>query len=190
MVLLWTSEPNGSCFIRTDQLDGETDWKLRTAIPVTQNIVHESGRPEALFDIQAQVYAEAPNMNIHSFEGTFARTDIIGGGDAGGGPGSNMENEASLSVDQTLWSNTVLATGVAAGIVIYCGSETRAVMNSSKPHTKMGHVDREINNISKLLFLFVVILALIMDSLKGFHGAWYIYYWRFFLLFSYIIPLA
>ena len=52
MVLLWTSEPNGSCFIRTDQLDGETDWKLRTAIPVTQHLVHEAGTPEALFEIQ------------------------------------------------------------------------------------------------------------------------------------------
>jgi len=29
MILLRTSEESGSCFIRTDQLDGETDWKLR-----------------------------------------------------------------------------------------------------------------------------------------------------------------
>ncbi|VDK37985.1 unnamed protein product [Taenia asiatica] len=186
MVLLWTSEPNGSCFIRTDQLDGETDWKLRTAVPVTQNIVHEAGRPEALFDIQAQTYAEAPNQRIHSFEGTFARIDVMNIDDGT----DNMENEASLSVDQTLWSNTVLATGTAVGIVIYCGSETRAVMNSSKVHTKMGHIDKEINNITKLLFVFVVILAFVMVALKGFKGAWYIYYWRFFLLFSYIIPLA
>ncbi|CDI97912.1 phospholipid transporting ATPase IIB [Echinococcus multilocularis] len=186
MVLLWTSEPNGSCFIRTDQLDGETDWKLRTAIPVTQNIVHEAGRPEALFDIQAQIYAEAPNQRIHSFEGTFARIGVVDTDDGM----DNTRNEASLSVDQTLWSNTVLATGTAAGIVIYCGSETRAVMNSSKAHTKMGHIDREINNITKLLFVFVVILAFVMVALKGFKGAWYIYYWRFFLLFSYIIPLA
>ncbi|KAH9278326.1 putative phospholipid-transporting ATPase IIB [Echinococcus granulosus] len=186
MVLLWTSEPNGSCFIRTDQLDGETDWKLRTAIPVTQNIVHEAGRPEALFDIQAQIYAEAPNQRIHSFEGTFARIGVVDTDDGM----DNARNEASLSVDQTLWSNTVVATGTAAGIVIYCGSETRAVMNSSKAHTKMGHIDREINNITKLLFVFVVILAFVMVALKGFKGAWYIYYWRFFLLFSYIIPLA
>ena len=36
MVLLRTTEKNGSCFIRTDQLDGETDWKLRVAVPSTQ----------------------------------------------------------------------------------------------------------------------------------------------------------
>src|SRR5262249_11457336 len=29
MVLMRTTEASGACFIRTDQLDGETDWKLR-----------------------------------------------------------------------------------------------------------------------------------------------------------------
>ena len=38
MILLRTTERNGSCFIRTDQLDGETDWKLRMAIPSTQSL--------------------------------------------------------------------------------------------------------------------------------------------------------
>ena len=36
-LLLYTTEKNGSVFIRTDQLDGETDWKLRKAVAVTQS---------------------------------------------------------------------------------------------------------------------------------------------------------
>lgn len=32
MVVLKTQEIEGQCFIRTDQLDGETDWKLRNAV--------------------------------------------------------------------------------------------------------------------------------------------------------------
>lgn len=28
----------GSCFIRTDQLDGETDWKLRVTVACTQRL--------------------------------------------------------------------------------------------------------------------------------------------------------
>lgn len=36
MVLLTTSEEEGTCFIRTDQLDGETDWKLKVAVGSTQ----------------------------------------------------------------------------------------------------------------------------------------------------------
>ena len=38
MILLRTTERNGSCFVRTDQLDGETDWKLRVAVPSTQTL--------------------------------------------------------------------------------------------------------------------------------------------------------
>lgn len=33
LLLLHTTEKAGSVFIRTDQLDGETDWKLRKAVP-------------------------------------------------------------------------------------------------------------------------------------------------------------
>ncbi|CAH8579260.1 unnamed protein product [Dicrocoelium dendriticum] len=185
MVLLWTSDRSGSCFIRTDQLDGETDWKLRYAIPATQSFVTTSGQPCALFDIQARVFAEAPSQNIHSFEGTFVRTDLSHTSDT-----SVDVDEMSLNLDHTLWSNTVLATGSAIGLVVYTGEETRAVMNSSRIRTKMGKIDREINNITKLLFILVVLLAFVMVALKGFTGAWYKYWWRFMVLLSYIIPLA
>lgn len=38
LILLHTSEASGTCFIRTDQLDGETDWKLRVAVPECQKM--------------------------------------------------------------------------------------------------------------------------------------------------------
>ena len=34
VVLLRTADRSGTCFIRTDQLDGETDWKLRCVRPL------------------------------------------------------------------------------------------------------------------------------------------------------------
>lgn len=37
MVVLKTQEEEGQCFIRTDQLDGETDWKLRNAVSTIQS---------------------------------------------------------------------------------------------------------------------------------------------------------
>lgn len=39
VVILSTSEPTGSIFIKTDQLDGETDWKVRRAIRSAHNIL-------------------------------------------------------------------------------------------------------------------------------------------------------
>ena len=55
IVLLRTSggaKNDGTCFVRTEQLDGETDWKLRIAVPSVQRL------PEidALFRNSCYVY--------------------------------------------------------------------------------------------------------------------------------------
>lgn len=84
----------------------------------------------------------------------------------------------------------VIAAGRATGMVVYTGSETRSVMNNSTPRSKVGLIDMEINNLTKLLFCAVIGLALVMMCLKGFNGPWYRYMFRFVLLFSYIIPIS
>lgn len=63
-------------------------------------------------------------------------------------------------------------------------------MNTSIPATKVGLIDLEINTLSKVLFVFLLLLSLLMTALKGFRGIWYIYYFRFLLLFSSIIPIS
>ena len=172
MILLKTTEKNGSCFVRTDQLDGETDWKLRLAISTTQQV--ESN--EDFFDVDATISAEAPGRDIHSFRGKFITY--------------NDNSELPLSIENTLWANTVIASGQAVGLVIYTGSETRSVMNNLEARSKVGSIDLELNYITKLLFAAVVVLAFAMVFLQDFHGAWYRYWFRFVLLFSYIIPIS
>ncbi|XP_058547752.1 probable phospholipid-transporting ATPase IIB isoform X10 [Neofelis nebulosa] len=68
MVFLRTSEKAGSCFIRTDQLDGETDWKLKVAVSCTQRL---------------PALGEDSEPPIHE----------------------------SLSIENTLWANTIVASG-------------------------------------------------------------------------------
>jgi magnesium-transporting ATPase (P-type) len=53
-------------------------------------------------------------------------------------------------VDNTLWTNTVVASGNAIGFVIYTGRDTRAVMNTNHPKTKIGQLDSEVNRLSKV----------------------------------------
>ncbi len=36
LLVVSTDEPSGHIYIRTDQLDGETDWKIRSAIKHSQ----------------------------------------------------------------------------------------------------------------------------------------------------------
>ncbi|KAK0175080.1 hypothetical protein PV327_008862 [Microctonus hyperodae] len=173
LVLLRTTEKSGACFVRTDQLDGETDWKLRLAVPATQKLDSDA----QLFDIKASLYVEKPQKDIHSFIGTFTGED-------------EYSNEESLGVDNTLWANTAVASGSALGIVVYTGQETRSLMNHSALRSKIGLLDQEINQLTKVLFAAVIGLALVMMCLKGFNGPWYRYMSRFILLFSYIIPIS
>uniref|UniRef100_A0A674ILG8 Phospholipid-transporting ATPase n=1 Tax=Terrapene triunguis TaxID=2587831 RepID=A0A674ILG8_9SAUR len=174
MVFLRTSEKTGSCFIRTDQLDGETDWKLKVAVSCTQRLPALGD----LFSISAYVYAQKPQLDIHSFEGTFTRED------------SDPTVHESLSIENTLWASTVVASGTVIGVVIYTGKETRSVMNTSNPKNKVGLLDLELNQLTKALFLALVALSIVMVTLQGFVGPWYRNLFRFLLLFSYIIPIS
>ncbi|XP_047622872.1 probable phospholipid-transporting ATPase IIB isoform X3 [Phacochoerus africanus] len=174
MVFLRTSEKAGSCFIRTDQLDGETDWKLKVAVSCTQRLPALGD----LFSISAYVYAQKPQLDIHSFEGTFTRED------------SDPPIHESLSIENTLWASTVVASGTVIGVVIYTGKETRSVMNTSNPKNKVGLLDLELNQLTKALFLALVALSVVMVTLQGFVGPWYRNLFRFLLLFSYIIPIS
>ncbi|KAL0084178.1 phospholipid-translocating P-type ATPase [Phycomyces blakesleeanus] len=176
MIFLRTTEETGACFIRTDQLDGETDWKLRLALPSMQRL---SGDTE-LMNVEGTVNADAPHKDIHSFMGTFTYLDKT----------TMAERTESLGVENTLWSNTVLASGSAIGFVVYTGKDTRAVMNTNHPKTKVGLIDIEINRLAKILFLVTLCMSVIMVGLNGFHGLWYIYVFRFLILFSSIIPIS
>lgn len=174
LVLLRTSDKSGTVFVRTDQLDGETDWKLRLAVPATQKLASDS----EILHLDASIYIEKPQRDIHSFIGTFSRQEQGGA------------EEESLDLQNTLWANTVLAAGTATGMVVYTGGETRSVMNNSQPRSKIGLLDMEINGLTKVLFCAVLGLAFVMMCLKGFSGPWYRYMFRFVLLFSYIIPIS
>jgi phospholipid-translocating ATPase len=145
----------GTCFIRTDQLDGETDWKLRIAAPLTQSLEDISALISDT-SATAKIHAEPPSLSIHEFNGVIS-----------------WKQEEPLTVENVLWSGTVVATGETVCCVIYTGSDTRMVMNTSKPRSKAGLLDIEINTLTKLLFAALVILSIVMLVLKGFRGPWY-----------------
>ncbi|KAI0354190.1 protein transporter [Trametes cingulata] len=185
LVLLRTSDSSGTCFIRTDQLDGETDWKLRVAVPACQKLSND----RELLTLDAEIYADAPIKDIHTFIGTFTINS----------PPPLLEDDVPmvpvptvepLTAENMLWANTVLAAGSAIGFVIYTGSETRAVMNTSHPETKVGLLDLEINRLAKILCAVTFALSFVLVALNGFRGPWYIYVFRFLILFSSIIPIS
>lgn len=164
LILLHTSDASGTCFIRTDQLDGETDWKLRVAIPETQKLGasdegdNDGGGIGAIAGLDAEIYADAPIKDIHSFIGTFTLNTLPPPPTQPIASQSQVEltpitahtTVSPLTAENVLWSNTVLASGSALGFVVYTGKDTRAVMNTSEPGTKVGLLDLEINRLAKV----------------------------------------
>ena len=94
LVLLRTYSEGGVVFVRTDQLDGETDWKLRLAVGATQRLTSDV----ALSSCVATVHAAPPTKDIYDFVGDLTLYD-----DAFEG-GSVQE---PLALENTLWANTV-----------------------------------------------------------------------------------
>ena len=90
-------------FIRTDQLDGETDWKLRMPITQTQEYLKDKLLSEfnELLNLDWKIEAAKPTGEIYKFEGVFKN-------------GINKTTE-SLGLEQTLWANTVLASALVVG---------------------------------------------------------------------------
>ncbi len=192
LLLLKCSDPTGACFVRTDQLDGETDWKLRVAVGRTQALATDAD----LLEVRGDVLAGAPTKDIHTFIGTLSLTSlpsqpqVVDDEDGPAIEAGESYPKEPLTAENMLWANTVLAAGTAVGMVVYTGRETRAVMNTSQPGTKTGLLDLEINRLAKILCTCTFALSVILVALNGFRGAWYVYVFRFLILFSSIIPIS
>ena len=92
LILLYTTDKTGSVFIRTDQLDGETDWKLRQPVNLVQS--GAQNLHEIVNFREATVYCEKPTANIYDFAGLF-----------------KLEGQReALTLENTMWADTVLAS--------------------------------------------------------------------------------
>lgn len=181
-----SASETGTCFVRTDQLDGETDWKLRIAVPATQALSEDE---LTRLGSRAVVVAGPPSKDLNVFVGTLSLhpSGAVWDDDIALAAPPQV---SPLTVDNALWANTVLAAGRAIGVVVYTGRDTRSVMNTSHPQTKFGLLDLEINHLSKILCAVTFGLSVALVALNGFRGKWWVYVMRFLILFSSIIPIS
>lgn len=175
MILLFTSDSSGTVFVRTDQLDGETDWKVRESVKKTQEIGLKG--LDQLSKETWEILVEPPSDWIYNFNGRFTH--------------SSKQREA-LKLSNTLWANMKIASGEAVGIVIYAGKETRIELNNKETISKFGETDKDINRLTKFLFLILIIMSLVLTFLSGKVAHWdaIIFFTRVFIIMSCIIPIS
>ena len=180
-------------FIRTDQLDGETDWKLRLPPMLSQAL------PLREFT-RLKITASPPDKKVNDFVGTIELKPSTGfydlqdesenqNADAG------RSHTTSLTIDNTAWANTVIASNTTTyAAIIYSGSQTRAAMSTSPSRSKVGLLEYEINNLTKILCVLTFALSVILVALEGFQPTndkeWYVAIMIYLILFSTIIPMS
>ncbi|KAG8531589.1 uncharacterized protein KY384_003219 [Bacidia gigantensis] len=150
LVLLATSEPEGLCYIETANLDGETNLKIKQAIPETANLVS----PSELSRLSGRVRSEQPNSSLYTYEATLTMS-------AGGG-----EKELPLAPDQLLLRGATLRnTPWIHGIVVFTGHETKLMRNATATPIKRTQVERMVN--VQILALVSILIALSIISSVG-----------------------
>ncbi|OCT86919.1 probable phospholipid-transporting ATPase IM isoform X1 [Xenopus laevis] len=144
MLLLSSSEPHGLCYVETAELDGETNLKVRQALPVTAELGENITR---LADFDGEVACEPPNNKLDKFTGTLIWKD----------------NKYSLTNGKILLRGCVLRnTEWCFGMVIFAGPDTKLMQNSGKTKFKRTSIDRLMNTLVLWIFGFLICMGIIL----------------------------
>lgn len=163
--------------VKTDQIDGETDTKVRKPIDYFQDIIDKGIDP---YSLRFELLVDQPNDLIHNFKGTLKVFDEEG----------QVISTHGVDLHNTIWAYSSVSHGIMLGIVIYTGSQTKLMMSKSKGSPKRSLADDELNFSSKLLFIMMALGGLLLVWLKGFGDEWYIQLFRYILLLSTVVPIS
>ncbi|KAH6888663.1 hypothetical protein B0T10DRAFT_58915 [Thelonectria olida] len=146
LVLLASSEPEGLCYIETANLDGETNLKIKQAVPETSTMVSTA----ELSRLGGRIKSEQPNSSLYTYEATLTMQ-------AGGG-----EKELSLSPEQLLLRGATLRnTPWIHGVVVFTGHETKLMRNATAAPIKRTKVEKQLNWLVLVLIGMLMILSVV-----------------------------
>lgn len=150
IVLLSSSEPEGLCYIETANLDGETNLKIKQAIPETTYLLN----PNDLGRLQGKVRSEQPNNSLYTYEATMTANLQAG------------NKEVPLNPEQLLLRGATLRnTPWIHGLVVFTGHETKLMRNATATPIKRTDVERMLNR--QIIMLVLILLVLSLTSTIG-----------------------
>jgi phospholipid-translocating ATPase len=150
VVVLSTSEPDSICYIETQNLDGETNLKVRQGLEGTSDIQTEHDCEQASFYIES----EPPHVNIYQYNAVMRWT--IDPKDTGTmRSGVSHEKSDAISYNNILLRGCVLRnTEWVIGIVVYTGNDTKIMLNSGQTPSKRSKMAKATNPHVSCLFNF------------------------------------
>ncbi|KAM7404152.1 hypothetical protein PAMA_004537 [Pampus argenteus] len=151
MLLLYSSDPHGVCYIETANLDGETNLKQRQVVSDLP-LQGVEVTPESF---HSRIECENPNNDLSRFRGYMEHSSGVRVG---------LHNSNLL-----LRSCTIRNTETVVGIVVYAGHETKAMMNNSGPRYKRSQLEKRLN--ADVLWCVLLLIVMCLTAAIG-HGLW------------------
>ncbi|KPA76352.1 phospholipid-transporting ATPase 1-like protein [Leptomonas pyrrhocoris] len=191
VVLFSSSVDEGQAFIDTCNLDGETNLKSRKALEPTWTLSSVA----AIQNSTGVLHTSMPDPGLLSWNGML---ELNG-------------EELALSLDQFLYRGCVLRnTDWVWGMVAYAGVDTKMFRNLKERPPKSSNLDRKLNVLIILIFIFQNIMLFIIASLAVWWNhrhsdvvyldyflrehenghLWGYRYLAYFILFSYCVPIS
>ncbi|XP_076676070.1 phospholipid-transporting ATPase VD isoform X2 [Andrena cerasifolii] len=143
VLLLRSSDPQGSAYIDTCNLDGETNLKQRQVVRGFVDL-QDTFQPAKFRSV---IEVDQPSTRIYRFHGAVVHPN-------GGRVPVSTEN---LLLRECLLKNT----DFAEGIVIYAGHETKAMLNNGGPRYKRSRLEKQMNRDVIWCVVILVILCVL-----------------------------
>jgi phospholipid-transporting ATPase len=145
VLLLYSSEEKGNCFIETKNLDGETNLKEKKSSTEIQDLFSE-GREREFCKLHLEYEFEKPNPYLYNFSGNLKL------------PGEKI---VPLDNNSFILRGCVLRnTGFIYGAVTYNGHETKIMLNSVKAQPKLSNLERLMNKQIILMSILQILLCI------------------------------
>ncbi|KAJ3321187.1 hypothetical protein HDV06_004530 [Boothiomyces sp. JEL0866] len=152
-ILLSSSYEDGTAFIETAELDGETNLKRKSTVPTTT----DKNSPESVSKVDGLIQCEQPNDNLVSFEGRITLND-----------GKNQTTPLSL-LNLVCRGSVLRNTDFVYAAVLYCGANTKIMKNLKQGKLKTSSLERKLNLLVLAAFAFNAVLLIISVVLEYQH---------------------
>nr|XP_049593784.1 probable phospholipid-transporting ATPase IM isoform X4 [Syngnathus scovelli] len=144
LLLLSSSEPLNVVYVKTAELDGETNLKVKQALTVTGEMGEDTQR---LTSFNGEIKCEPPNNRLEIFKGTLTVDGQM----------------YSLDNDRVLLRGCMLKnTEWCFGLVIFGGPDTKLMQNSGKTTFKRTSIDHLMNVLVLCIFVFLLTMCSVL----------------------------
>uniref|UniRef100_A0A669EGW6 Phospholipid-transporting ATPase n=1 Tax=Oreochromis niloticus TaxID=8128 RepID=A0A669EGW6_ORENI len=157
LILLSSSRPDGTCFVTTTSLDGESSHKTYYAIPDTMAFRTE----QEVDSLHATIECEQPQPDLYKFVGRI-----------------NIYKDKEEPVARPLGAENLLLRGATLkntqhihAVAVYTGMETKMALNYQSKSQKRSAVEKSMNAFL-IVYLCILISKAVINTVLKYAWQW------------------